>query len=41
VREVDYAHHSEDQRQTAGDEKQQEPVLDSIEELRQESENVH
>ena len=41
VREIDDAHHAEDQREAAGDQEQQEPVLHAIEELREEAGQTH
>jgi hypothetical protein len=39
--QIDDAHHAEDQRQPAGDEEQQQPILHAVEELREQSRKVH
>ena len=41
VRQVDDAHDAEDQRQPAGDEKEQQAVLDSVEELCEQAREIH
>ena len=41
VREIDHAHDPEDQRQAARDQEQQQPVLDCVQALDQESGEVH